>query len=618
MENKVKLFFKKNESRVLTACILGLLLFALCFVGFSFSAKGESHASVLPYCSFQGQYRIVDGEWQDIEQGKHISATKGEVTLKGSFKLHNPETGEILQGVPKGTALHLYFNHINVKISVPGQPETRYSYEHGQLGDIACGRVWQRFLFTGNPDDEVTITISNPHAFGNESAVDDFLSGVSLHVEGYTEEALAREADAKMVTSIVVLCCALIILGVAIFSRQIKIGTYKSFCFLGGVLLSAGLYFLFSPEIAAINSFSLIVNTNLRELSRFLYFFFLLCIFSLILKDGKNKGVYYGITALNGLSILACCIAGMTSGVKFYDTVLYWYILTILEYLALTAFIIFDFKKRSAIKYLTLLSVLLISAALCLDFIALVFGWWEGIAFHFVFLLIFSVVIIIALRVIPKSIKESYRARELEMEGQALKIELEERKIDIMFSQIQPHFLYNTLNTIYHLCDIDVEKAKSALDNFADYLRNNINALNGSQTIDFDMEIRHVNTYLNLEKIRFGDELEIEYDLRAKGFSVPVLSIQPLVENAVKHGTSKKRGGGKVTISSREDEFNYIITVLDTGAGFDKAVLEGKKDSIGIKNVSQRLKSNCNGTLEVQSEPGVGTMATITIPKVTR
>ena len=173
------------------------------------------------------------------------------------------------------------------------------------------------------------------------------------------------------------------------------------------------------------------------------------------------------------------------------------------------------------------------------------------------------------------------------------------------------------MNTIYHLCDVDVEKAKTAVDHFADYLRNNINALNDSQIIDFETEIKHVNTYLNLEKIRFGDELEIEYDLQATGFRVPVLSVQPIVENAVKHGTSKKRGGGKVTICSRETDTHYEIIITDTGVGFDGDLSKIKKDSVGINNVTQRLKNTCGGSLAIESEPGKGTKATITVPKKT-
>lgn len=194
--------------------------------------------------------------------------------------------------------------------------------------------------------------------------------------------------------------------------------------------------------------------------------------------------------------------------------------------------------------------------------------------------------------------------------------ELLQNRISIMLSQIQPHFLYNTLNTIYHLCDKDVKTAQSAVNSFADYLRNNINSLDCAELVSFDTELSHIKTYLDLEKIRFDDELEVVYDISVSDFELPVLSVQPIVENAVKHGTSKKRGGGSVTISTRENGEFYIITVADTGRGFDVSDYgnDGKKH-IGIENVRMRLKNMCDGVLDVQSEKGKGTVATVYIPK---
>ena len=90
MINAIKEFLNKNKSHLLTACIAGLLLFVIIFITISFSTDGESGDPILPYCSFQGQYKIGEGEWNDIKPGEHISATKGDVTLKGFFKLHNP------------------------------------------------------------------------------------------------------------------------------------------------------------------------------------------------------------------------------------------------------------------------------------------------------------------------------------------------------------------------------------------------------------------------------------------------------------------------------------------------------------------------------------------------
>ena len=121
---------------------------------------------------------------------------------------------------------------------------------------------------------------------------------------------------------------------------------------------------------------------------------------------------------------------------------------------------------------------------------------------------------------------------------------------------------------------------------------------------------------LELEQIRFGDELSVVFDIEEDSFLLPVLSIQPLVENAVKHGIAKKRGGGIVTISSRKTEWAYEITISDTGVGFVvDGYLDDGKVHIGLENVRQRLRSIMNATVNVDSTPGNGTTVTVTIPK---
>ena len=151
---------------------------------------------------------------------------------------------------------------------------------------------------------------------------------------------------------------------------------------------------------------------------------------------------------------------------------------------------------------------------------------------------------------------------------------------------------------------------------FAEYLRNNLSTLEEPGLISFETELSHIKTYLDIEKVRFEDTLEIELDIKCIDFALPVLTVQPIVENAVKHGTSKKRGGGRVTISTEEDGESYVIRVSDTGCGFDpeKPKNDGKRH-VGIDNVRQRLSNMCNGVMLIESEIGVGTVVTIRIPK---
>ena len=193
---------------------------------------------------------------------------------------------------------------------------------------------------------------------------------------------------------------------------------------------------------------------------------------------------------------------------------------------------------------------------------------------------------------------------------------IKEARIRVMMSQIQPHFVYNSLSSISTLIPIDPKKAQEALDNFTEYLRHNISSLTETKLIPFDNELKHVETYIALEKIRFNDRINVTYDIKAKDFYVPPLSIQPILENAIKHGILKKVEGGNLIIKTYETEKSYIVEVIDDGVGFDISSIDFDSNKhFGINNIKQRLKSMCNGTLEITSEPNKGAKSVISFYK---
>ena len=195
--------------------------------------------------------------------------------------------------------------------------------------------------------------------------------------------------------------------------------------------------------------------------------------------------------------------------------------------------------------------------------------------------------------------------------------ELAEARSDIMLSQIQPHFLYNTLAAIRELCASDPAEAARAVGDFSLFLRENMASLTSKKPIPFERELRHTATYLSLEERRFGSRLRVEFDVPHRDFELPPLTVQALAENAVRHGVSAREEGGCVRIASLDDGQAHVVIVSDDGVGFDEHVLAGSGDGrahIGIQNVRVRLAEGCRGTLEVTSAPGAGTTATIRIP----
>jgi signal transduction histidine kinase len=192
-------------------------------------------------------------------------------------------------------------------------------------------------------------------------------------------------------------------------------------------------------------------------------------------------------------------------------------------------------------------------------------------------------------------------------------------RTDIMLSQIQPHFLYNTLGTIGRLYRNDPE-AKAALIKFSDYLRGNMDSLSQTEPLPFTTELKHTKTYLELEQLRFRDKLTVCYDLEPTDFLLPVLTLQPLVENAVRHGVrGNDTGAGTVTVATREYPDRYEISVTDDGPGFDPdAEPEGEGAHIGIRNVRDRMRRFVGGDLKIETAPGRGCRATILMPKEIR
>ena len=205
---------------------------------------------------------------------------------------------------------------------------------------------------------------------------------------------------------------------------------------------------------------------------------------------------------------------------------------------------------------------------------------------------------------------QSETIRKQEMDNEQL-------KIDIMLSQIQPHFMFNVLYVIQEICLLDAELASKAISDFSRFLRHNMDSISINKPIPFQLELDHVNHYVSLQKLRFGDALQVEYDLKCTDFKIPTLTLQPLVENAIRYGVRKKRDGrGTVRIRTMEYSRYYKIHVIDDGPGFEEEnMLDDGKSHLGIRNVRDRLNRISGGELIIDSRLGKGTDAVIILPK---
>ena len=192
-----------------------------------------------------------------------------------------------------------------------------------------------------------------------------------------------------------------------------------------------------------------------------------------------------------------------------------------------------------------------------------------------------------------------------------------EQRIQIMMTQIQPHFLYNTLTTIRSLCLRSPEMAAQTIEKFSKYLRQNLDTLNQPELIPFSQELEHVRIYAEIEMLMFP-YIHINYDIVDDCFMLPPLTVQPLVENAIRHGV-RAREVGQIDVIVRKNEGGHTIVIADNGLGFDPVVIDAAEGNhIGIRNVRERLENQCGGTLVVESRQGEGTTVTLFIPATER
>ena len=309
------------------------------------------------------------------------------------------------------------------------------------------------------------------------------------------------------------------------------------------------------------------------------------------------------------LAVIAVIVLQFTNVSDLYATSPIMYLLAAAGTLVITALLFVEARHNSR-AVMILISWTPLTLSILLDALNryLVFTNIHFYYFGLTITMIYQIVrLVYDLR---KQYLESIRYQQMQKE-------LYEAKVGVMVSQIQPHFMYNALTSIAMMCSIDPETAQEATVTFAKYLRGNMDSLKQTNPVPFTQELEHLKKYLYIEKLRFGNKLNIEYDIQATDFVLPQLSIQPIVENAVKHGVGMKKKGGTVTIATRETDNAYEVIISDDGVGFDTTAQ--KKDDgrshVGMENTRRRLKDMCGGKMIIESTPGVGTVATVILPK---
>lgn len=271
-------------------------------------------------------------------------------------------------------------------------------------------------------------------------------------------------------------------------------------------------------------------------------------------------------------------------------------------------------RERKHISVLTVISSFLFIIAMC----AIYISENKLAELHFDTSLITRicamVIIIFEFILLASHLQEKYKLQK------AMEEQNENLKTQYFTTQIRPHFIMNTLGAIRAMIRVDAEKAYEMLYDFSKYIRKNIEEKDYSKPIPFLEEIDYIRTYLKLEQIRFGDRIKVKMELEYTDFWILPLTIQPFVENAIKHGLQVVNRGGTLWIRSYYLDERVYIEVEDDGVGFDVASLTKKFDegkSLGMRSAMYRLKYKMNGTYSIKSnmeEKSSGTLIHIELP----
>ena len=198
---------------------------------------------------------------------------------------------------------------------------------------------------------------------------------------------------------------------------------------------------------------------------------------------------------------------------------------------------------------------------------------------------------------------EEQRSRYLQQEAENVRT-----RQQLLMMQMRPHFIYNTMMSIYYLCDSNPKEAQRVCGDFMTYLQGAFTALGDGEPIPFTQELRHAQAYLAVEQARYPELIVLEYDTPHTTFSIPALTLQPLVENAVKHGLDPDRGPLHIRIRTRALDSGSELTVEDDGSGFSD--MPDEETHVALDNIRSRLAMN-GSTVSIAPRVGGGTVVTV-------
>ena len=570
--------------------LAGALLFKMCD-----TTNQAMHAIVLD-TEFIGEYSIGGSEWKTLDKNTRFSSFDGDLILRGKFNEYFPSL-----------CVQFYLNHIGVTILVNGEEIFESGRANDSLPEMICGSYWSGFMYEAKESEqELEIRLHNPHSYGNAGAYNQFLDSFHLGGDSALVEHLSKSTMPYQVVGLFMLVVSIALLGVSLGYFAQRLPSASLLFSMGIMSLFMSGYILFDTIDIEFRSSLIVFNTCMRQ---FCIMFGTLELANCVRKTiiGKLRKasdiLVSALLAVNAI-LLILSIGGVTD---IYNAAPYWAVAQGIVSLVLFVFCILEYRREAKKSRVMLTSYMILLAAVMFELLNARMNFcMSGIVVKMLFVLIFVFYLVSAVKLTATNQRESSRAKELAGE-------LRNNRIVLAMSQIKTHFIFNILTAISGMCEYDPKKADETLICFSRYLRSNIDIMQEDGSELFSKSLEHLEDYILLEQVRFGDKIKFEKKLETTSFKIPSLILQPIVENAIKHGMLPKKSGGTIELHTKKEKGNIIITITDDGVGFDTQNMK-KEGSVGLDNVRFRLIHMVNGRLDIESSEGKGTKVTITIP----
>lgn len=587
---------------ILIGLIDVFVIFSFLFIWTSITCHSSSENPESSHISIIGEYSTDGQSWNNMPSSDSFDDSGYE---KAVFR------GKFSQNIPDNCQLIIPVCNVWAELKVNGKTVATNLDNDGIKTDTPGTSILYIPSSEIPENANIELTLRNPYSlFRDLTSIKDTLNKLTVGDKGTMYNDLLKNHTVDIIISLAI--CFLGLFAFSLAGMMWQNVRYKNLA-LSFLAVAGGLYvlsdsiYLYMPLWIDNPVMCMIFdefNSYLLPIAAFLYV-------RVNVEDKRSKTY---LSVISSVMIIFTVVSvflqlfGITDILKTQIVVFPFIILGVIGCIVCLVYEAFKLKLKSSKK--VLISLCPMIAASLIDAVNVFTGFAPERIFIRIGLLL---TVIIQMYMLFRETKQ--HQKEL-LQYQEMQNELLKMRVSIMVSQIQPHFLYNALTSIACLCEKDPPQAKKSIIEFSEYLRSNMNSLKEQAPVPFENELKHLKTYLSLEKMRFGDELNIKYDIQTKDFTIPSLTVQPLVENAVKHGVGMLEDGGTVTISTCEYDDRYEVIVSDNGVGFDpEKVGSDGKIHVGMENVRNRLKSMCNAVLNIESTVGKGTKATITIPK---